>query len=52
MFSVVTNLDLLTLCFKSISYRISNGKGSVGSYIIAQYYDSEFAQDLFGNEAT
>ena len=34
MFALVTNSDLLSLCLKTINYRILNGKGTVGSYII------------------
>jgi hypothetical protein len=33
MFSLVTDSVLLTLRLKTINYRVSNGKGAVGSYI-------------------
>ena len=33
MFSLVTDSALLTLRLKTINYSVSNGKGTVGSYI-------------------
>jgi hypothetical protein len=33
MFSLITNSDFVTLRLKTINYSVSNGKGTVGSYI-------------------